>query len=395
MKSEKLRIFGKDKAKVLERIQKIESGIPQLNLEGLPSPNWEAIVTIEESMKMFKVPGISISVINNFEIEWIKCFGVKDIRTQEEVSLDTLFEAGSASKTFTAASILNSVEQNLISLDESVNDKLLSWKIPENAFTKENKVTIKQLLTHTAGINRPASMFGVEEGKIPTIDQILKGESPAINDPVEVYFKPGSDHSYSNLGYIIIQKLYEDISGKEFPDIMKESIFSPLGMNNSTFEYPTGELKKSTIVPHDQDGEARETGLHPSASGHCGLLTTPFELGLFLVELMKAYNGESSKIISLEMVKQMFTSQVKLDPAKFSGFTGQGLGIFLIEEEGKLLLTHPGTNMPGATCLMILNPLTGQGAVLMANGINGELVNIQILFAIAKEYSWPSMWLFK
>ena len=395
MKSEKLKIFEKDKAKAIDRIQKIESGIPQLNLEGLPSPNWEDVGTIEESMKKFKVPGISIAVIDNFEIKWIKCFGVKDIRTNEEVTLDTLFEAGSTSKTLTATAILNGVEQSLLSLDEDVNSKLLSWKIPENNFTKENKVTLKHLLTHTAGINRPASMFGVEEGKIPTIEQLLEGESPAINDPVEVCFKPGSDHSYSNLGYIIIQKLFEDITRKQFHDIMKEIIFTPLGMNHSTFEYPTGELKKNAIVPHDQDGEARETGLHPSASGHGGLLTTPFELSLFLVELMKAFNGESSKIISPEMVKQMFSSQIKLDPTKFSGFTGQGLGIFLIEKEGKLLLTHPGTNMPGATCMMIFHPLTGQGAVIMANGINGELVNIQLLFAIAKEYSWPSMWLFK
>ncbi|NPD88723.1 MAG: beta-lactamase family protein [Asgard group archaeon] len=395
MNDDRLRILGKDENKIKERIRKIESEIPQLDLEGFPSPIWESLGTIEEQMKTLKVPGIGIAVINNFEIEWTKSFGVKDVRTQEEITLDTLFEGGSTSKTFTAAAILNAVEQNLLDLDENVNDKLHSWKIPENDFTKRNKITLRQLLTHTAGINRPDSMFEVEEGKIPTINQTLKGELPALNDPVEVCFKPGTEHSYSNLGYIIIQKLYEDITRKKLPEIMKEVVFNPLGIENSTFEYPTGELKKKAIVPHNQDGEARETGLHPGASGHGGLLTTPFDLSLFLIELMKAFNGESNKILSSEMAKQMLSSQVKIDPAKFFGWTGQGFGIFLIEEEDKLLLTHPGTNMPGATCMMIFNPKTGQGAVIMANGINGELLNIQILFAIVKEYSWPSMWLLK
>lgn len=392
----KLIIFSKDEEAIKERIERIIKGIPQLDMEtGLPNPMWDTTGKIEERMEMFKVPGISMAVINNFEVEWAQCFGVKDIRTKEEVTLDTLFEGGSTSKTFTAAAVLNAVENNLLDLDENVNGKLKTWKIPENDFTKKSEVTLRQLLTHTAGINRPDSMFGVEEGKIPTITQILKGEPPALNDPAEVSFTPGTDHSYSNLGYIIIQKLYEDVTEQKLPNIMKEVVFGPLGMHNSTFEYPTGELKKKAIVPHDQDGEARKTGISPGASGHGGLLTTPSELCKFIVELMKAFNGKSSKILSHEMAKKMLSSQIKIEPAKFFGWTGQGFGIFLIEEEGKLLITHPGTNMPGATCMMIANPKTGQGAVIMANGINGELLNIQILYAIVKEYTWPSMWLFQ
>lgn len=395
MSNTKILILSKEEDEIKERIKRIETRIPQLNLDGgLPTPKWEITSNLSEQMQKLNVPGINIAVINNFEIEWTKCFGVKDIRTQEQVSLNTLFEAGSATKTLVAVAVLNEVEKNLLDLDVSVNDKLRTWKIPDNEFTKENKVTLRQLITHSAGINRPSSMFGCEEGKTPTIEQILNGESPAKNDPVEVGFVPGKGHEYSNIGYIIIEKLLEDITGKKLSEIIEEVVLKPLEMNNSTVEYPSEELKKKSIVPHDDTGEAKETGLIRGASAPGGLLTTPLELGKILVELMKAYHGKSSKILSSEMVKQMFSSQVpQMNSAKFFGFTGQGLGIFLIEDGDNLLITHPGTNMPGATCMMIANVKTGHGAVIMANGINGELLNLMILFAIVKEYQWSSVWI--
>ena len=146
MSNTKILILSKEKDEIKERIKRIETS------------------NLSEQMQKLNVPGINIAVINNFEIEWTKCFGVKDIRTQEQVSLNTLFEAGSATKTLVAVAVLNEVEKNLLDLDVGVNDKLRTWKIPDNEFTKENKVTLRQLITHSAGINRPSSMFGCEEG---------------------------------------------------------------------------------------------------------------------------------------------------------------------------------------------------------------------------------------
>ena len=162
----KLKILSKEEDKIKERIKRIETRIPQLNLDGgLPTPKWETTGNLSEQMQELNVPGVNIAVINNFEIEWTKCFGVKDIRTQEQVSINTLFEAGSATKTLTAVAVLNAVEKDLLDLDGSVNDILKTWKIPENEFTEEDKVTLRQLITHSAGINRPSSMFGCEKGK--------------------------------------------------------------------------------------------------------------------------------------------------------------------------------------------------------------------------------------
>jgi CubicO group peptidase (beta-lactamase class C family) len=382
-------ILAKNKEEILKRIQYIENNLPGVSFgTGQPLPNWDETAPLEDMMAVLNVPGVSIAVINNFKIEWLKHYGVKDLRTNEEITADTLFEAGSASKTFTAIAALNAVKKELLNLDESVNNKLKTWKIPDNDFTKEKQVTLRQLLAHTAGINRPDSMFGHEDGKTPTIIQILNGEPPAKNDPVEVVFVPGSEHQYSNLGYIIIEKLLQDIYDKNLSEIMKKMVFDPLEMMNSVFDFPTEEIKKRTIVPHDDKGEAKESGFVIGALGHGGLISTPYDIAKFVVELMHAYKDKSDKIISSSVAKQMFSPELPLDPTKFFGMTGQGLGTFLIEKDEDFFFLHPGTNMPGAVTMMIGSPTTGHGLVIMSNGIQAELLHIQIMFAVAKLYNW-------
>ncbi|HUT82880.1 MAG TPA: serine hydrolase domain-containing protein [Candidatus Bathyarchaeia archaeon] len=390
MDKKNITIFGKNKIDIQKRISNVENGLPGVIMDGgPPRPNNEQKGTISEQMKALNVPGCSIAVINNFALEWMKCYGVKDNRTKKEITFETLFEAGSASKTFTAIAALQAVDKNLIDLDEPVNDKLVSWKIPENEFTKNSKVTLRQLLTHQAGINRPDSMFNIEaEGK-PTIDDVLNGKAPAKNDPAVVEYTPGTNHQYSNLGYIIIEKLLTDIYGKSLSKVVREKIFSPLKMKNSLFEYPSDEEKKKMARPHDETGTAYEIGSDYAAVGHAGLITNPQEFSQFVIELMLAYNGKSEKVFSQALIKKMLTTQLAIDPNKFFGWTGQGLGIFLIELDKDLFFTHPGTNSPGSVCMMIGSPTTGQGAVFMSNGIGAELLHIELLFSIVQEYNWP------
>ncbi|MHA1154673.1 MAG: serine hydrolase domain-containing protein [Candidatus Heimdallarchaeota archaeon] len=384
-----IEIFGKDQKEIEKKIQTIENGLIPIAIEDNQlAPQWDEKANLEKRMEFYNIPGLSIAFINNYEVEWTKTFGIRDARTTDIVTLDTLFESGSTAKSFTALAALQAVAKNLLDLDENVNNKLKTWKIPENDLTKEEKVTLKRLLSHTAGINRPDSMFGSEPGSTTTIDHILSGEKPALNDPVKVEFIPGSSHQYSNLGYIIIEKLLTDIYGKSFADLMKETILEPLSMKRSTFEYPEGELGKRTIVPHDQNGEAQETGIMRGAAAHGGLLTTPVELGKFVVELMKAYNG-NSETISQETAKQMLTPVLPLDPAKFFGFTGQALGMFLLEKGNNLFFTHPGTNMPGAVCFMVGSSSAGQGLIIMSNAIKAELLHLEILYGVAKMFDWP------
>ena len=128
------------------KIKSVESNlIAPVFIEG------DSTCTIEERMAHYGVPGVSIAVIKDFKIEWLKAYGVMDRDTKEPVTTTTLFQAGSISKPVSAYAALKLVEQNKISLDSNINDYLKSWKLPDNDFTKNKKVTLKHLLSHSAG----------------------------------------------------------------------------------------------------------------------------------------------------------------------------------------------------------------------------------------------------
>jgi len=103
-------------------------------------------------MQHYKIPGVSIAVINNFKIEWSKSYGLRDVETKEPVTLETLFQAGSISKPVAAMVALKKVEKGKLALDENINNKLTSWKLPDNEFTATKKVTLANLLSHTGGL---------------------------------------------------------------------------------------------------------------------------------------------------------------------------------------------------------------------------------------------------
>jgi len=372
-----------------EQIQKILDNVVAVKFEGKPIPVWEEKEALSDLMSQFNVPGIGIVLINNFEIEWSKFIGVQDLNSKIEVNSQTLFEAASTTKTLVTVAALHFVEKGLIDLDTDVNDYLKDWKIPENEFTKNEKVTLKRLLTHTAGINRPESMFDFEEGSTPTLLDVLNGKSPAKNDPVAVEFEPGSKHQYSNIGYDIIQKLLEDVTGKPLNQIMKETIFDPLAMNTSTLEYPLPEdLNKRVILHHTAEGEVKGKGLHTAAYAHGNLSCSPVDLAKFAIEVMKAYQGKSEKIISQEMAKKMLTSYKSFGPTEFMGLSDQVIGFFLMKNDKNTFFLLPGGNAPGANCMFLGSALTGQGAVMMTNAAMGELLNMRLTYTLSKAYDW-------
>ena len=360
-----------------------------IKFEGRVIPNFNENYKLEERMKDLNVPGIGINLINNFHTEWEYYLGAQDLKSNIKVTNKTIFEAASTTKVFTTILALHLLEKGLLKLDENVNSYLKKWKIPENEFTKKEKVTLLRLLTHMAGINRPNSLFGVELDKKPTLIQVLNGKSPAINDPVKVEFIPGTKHQYSNLAFSIIQKLLEDVTGKTYIQLIKEIIFKPLSMNDSTVEFPLPtQFANRAVLPHTGEGEVKEKSLHPTAFGHGNLSCSPNDMSKFILEILASYNGRSEKIISKKMVLQMLTSQKSFGSIELMGFSDQALGVFLLKGEKNFFFIHPGGNEPGTNCFMLASPITGQGAVIMTNGAKGDLLSLQILYRMATEYNW-------
>jgi CubicO group peptidase (beta-lactamase class C family) len=194
-----------------------------------------------DRMAHYRVPGVSIAVINDNRIEWAKGYGVLEAGTDAPVTPDTLFQTGSIGKPVVAAAALHLVEQGLIDLDADVNDYLVSWQVPENEFTAQEKVTLRRLLSHSAGMpHHDVRGYAVGEA-VPTLLQILDGAPPANSPPIRVSHVPGTQALYSNAGYIVVRPLLEDVTGQRFPQIVRDAVLEPCGMNDSTLESPLPE----------------------------------------------------------------------------------------------------------------------------------------------------------
>jgi len=380
----------KQDQRVVQNIRNVENGLLEVKIGPQGLERTQNAATLSARMAFYNVPGLSIAVINDNKIEWARGYGVLKAGTGTPVTTESLFEAASTSKLVTAAIALRYVQEGALKLDEDVNAYLRSWRIPENEFTREKKVTLRLLLTHQSGL--PTTNFGYDaEAGIPTLIQVLNGESPAQNRPAVAEFVPGSKWQYSNIGYDVIQQLLEDVAGKPFEHVAREIVFEPLGMKSSTFAYPLEPaLQAREAMPHDETGAAGEHRMHHTALAHGGLMTTPSDLALFAVELMRAYQGKSERILSQDMARQMLHGELDLDPGVFGGIAlGEGLGVFLRGKGQGFSFLHPGSNLPGTTCWLEACPASGQGVVIMANGAQSELLSFEILSPVISGYQWP------
>jgi CubicO group peptidase (beta-lactamase class C family) len=368
----------------------IENHLPDFAPGSMIVPLTQDGHSIAERMAGYHIPGVSIAVIDEFRIQWAQGYGILKAGGNDPVTPQSLFQACSTSKMVTAPIALRMVDQGVLGLDTDVNTYLKSWRVPENEFTHSHKVTLRGLLTHQSGINRPDGGFEWEDGSTPTLVQILRGEAPARVQAAVVEYLPGSKWQYANFGYAIIQFILEDVLGKPFEEIAKEVIFTPLGMKDSTFRYPLDpEWARREISLHNRQGQPTHPGLIPSAVAHGGLLTTPSDLARFGIELMRAYQGQSGLLLSPGMARQMFHQEMWVDDPTVFGFAfGQGLGAFLQKVGENTIVFHPGGNDPGASCLLAILPDTGQGAAIMTNGLLGLPLTVEIISAIAHEYHW-------
>jgi len=198
-------------------------------------------------MKYYQVPGLSIAVIKNYKIDWAKGYGIADTSLQIPVTIKTMFSAGSISKFLLAVTAFKMTEKGMINLDNPVNNYLTSWKVAENDFTKRTPITMKMLLSHTAGTSQ-ASYFGFTPTQpLPSILEILNGDKMSTTRPVVVNSEPNKEFRYSGGGSMIAQLTLMDVSKQTFHSLAQNLIFDKLEMKNSTFEQPVpSKFEKQT-----------------------------------------------------------------------------------------------------------------------------------------------------
>jgi CubicO group peptidase (beta-lactamase class C family) len=360
------------------RIKRIENGLmPAATIKGQAVQ----LMQIAERMKHYNVPGVSIAFFENGQITWTRAYGLADVATRKPVSSETLFQSASISKPAAALGVLRLVQDGKLSLDEDVNLKLRSWKIPENEFTKEQKVTLRRILSHSAGMNIQRFPGYASDEPLPTTVQILNGEKPANTVPIRVDTVPGTIWRYSGGGYVAMQLLLSDVTGKAVPQLLDELVLQPIGMTRSTFEEPLPKNFAATAAtPYRENGEPVKGGWHtyPEITP-AALWTTPSDIARMAIEVQNEYVGKSNKILSTEMMHEMLKHQ-KDD---------WGLGFALEAPGHKLRFSHGGSNEGFRCTLQAYTEAPGQGIVIMTNGDQGWNLLNEILRSVSKEYGWP------
>lgn len=331
-------------------------------------------------MQRRKIPGLSLCIIDGGKIVKAKGFGIVEKGRVERVTADTLFMAASISKPVTAAAALVLVDRGKLLLDEDVNLKLTGWKVPENDFTKQGKVTLRKLLSHSAGTSGAFfEGYGVSDA-LPSLVQILNGETPAKSPPILVETVPGTQWNYSGGGYLIVQQLLIDIEGKPFPDLMREDVLMPLGMTNSTFQQPLPPDKRTRAATGHDGARTAVAGrwhVYPEMAA-AGLWTTASDLARFAMAIQQSLGGSSTRLLSQPMARQMVTRQKE----------NSGLGVFVEGKGNTSRFSHFGRD-EGFDSALIAYIETGKGVVILTNANDDSRFGARILRRIAELYQWP------
>ena len=351
---------------------------PAVEVSGRLPVRW----TLAERMSRYGVPGVSIAVVDNGRIVWARGFGVQTAGTADSVTPETLFQAASISKVVAATATLRLADQGMLDLDADVNRYLSSWKVPENRFTEREKVTLRHILSHSAGLTVHGFTGYRGSDTVPTLLQVLDGRAPARNAPVRVDTFPGTITRYSGGGTTIQQLLLTEVVGKPFPQLMEELVLSPIGMRNSTFEQPLPDsLQARAARGHTAEGAVIRGGYALGPEMAAGWLwSTPTDLLRWAAAIDRAYDGKRGAILSRKTAQQMLTLQSEL----------YGLGPVL-EGRGRAFRFSHGGNNPGYRAQFTYFPETGQGVAVMVNGAGGDLLIDEIIRSVASEYEWPAL----
>lgn len=349
----------------------------ELTVRGRPAPE---TFSLADRMAHYKVPGVSIAVVEGGRIAWARGFGVREAGTADSVTGTTLFQAASISKPVAATGMLRMVDEGKLALDTPVNEYLVSWKLPENQFTAQETVTLRRLASHSAGLTVHGFAGYAAGAELPSVPQILDGNGPSNSQPVRVNAVPGSMWRYSGGGTTIEQLVMTDVAKEPFPALMRRLVLEPAGMTNSTFEQPLPEgLRGAAASGHNESGEMIPGRWHvyPEMAA-AGLWTTPTDLLAWAMEIAAARAGRSTRVLSKP------AATATLTPQKGTS----GLGPTLGGRGDGFYFSHGGANA-GFRAQLIYFPETGQGAAVMTNGDGGGGLAREILLAISAEYGWP------
>ncbi|EKS4342358.1 serine hydrolase [Clostridium sporogenes] len=327
-------------------------------------PNW---------MKKYKVPGVAIGLIENDKIIWQKGYGFADKKSNTKVTQDTIFRIASISKPITAWGIMNLVEQGKINLDAPAEKYLTRWHIPPSKFDTKG-VTIRRLLSHTAGLSVQGAPGYDPDKPLPTIEQSLSGIA-GKQWRVGIVNKPGNTFQYSGGGFSVLQLIVEEVTGTKFADYMKSEIFNPLNLKHTRYDR---KYKDNTTIATAYTGDGKAIVDRPwieHASG--GVYTNLADLSTFTAACMNDSNGTGAGrgVLKSDSLEKMFSPQLNTK----SSFGVYGLGFIPTTlKNGEKLITHSG-DITGWNAQIAFLPKEKRGIVILTNGDAGYYFKSDVL----------------
>lgn len=361
------------------RLARIEAAmVPAVRVRGRePAP-----VPLRERMEKLGVPAVSVAVIHNGEIAWAKAYGVADAETRAPATTETLFQAASMSKPVAAMGALALVQDRKLTLDDDVNRWLRRWRVPPHQWQAESPVTLRRLLSHTAGATVHGFPGYAAGAEVPSVVQVLSGEPPANTQPVVVSTRPGAEWRYSGGGTTVVQLLVEEVTGEPFARYMRERVLEPLGMTSSTYEQPLPpERAPRAATAHRARAQPIPGRYHtyPEMAA-AGLWTTPTDLARWILSVQRALGGDTTGVLTPQMARAMVTANIGR----------HGLGPQVEGTGDGLRFVHGGSNA-GFRGVFIGFAERGDGAVIMTNADAGATIGGELLRAIAREYGWSEI----
>jgi len=268
------------------------------------------------------------------------------------VTKDTLFQVGSVSKPVAAWAFMHLVQDGKLELDTPMSQYLTRWQIPASEYDI-NGVTLRRLLSHTAGLSLHGYAGFAPDVKLPSTVASLSGDTNG-SGAVFLQSEPGTQWSYSGGGYTLMQLLVDEVAGMAFSDYVLEHVFLPLDMDHSTY-YPTDEQLANTAQAHDF-----HFGVLPNfrfaAEAAAALHSTAEDLAKFAVA-----NMSDNTVLTTDTVVVMHTAVEGTD-------VKWGLG-FSLHADGKAV-GHDGSNI-GWKALLRFVPESGKGIVILTNAESG------------------------
>ena len=348
--------------------------------------------SIESRLSHYHVPGVSVAVINHGRVEWAQGYGLANLETQAKVDEHTLFHGASLSKTANAVTVMTLVQEGKLDLDKPINQILKDWTLPQNEFTRATPITLRRLLSHTAGMSMKVMGVGsprVSKTPLPSLIDVLNGAPPATQ-PVRVIEPPGKKFCYSGGAIAISQLMVQQACDDEsYPRIVRQRVFGPLGMSETTFEQKLPEQFVEPVAYGYKDGKVvNGPQRYYAAMSAAGIWTTPADYAKLVIEIQHAIDGKASRVLSPGAALVMMTPYIANAENASHRKSTVGAGVFLAGAGKSRVFFHSGSHA-GYSCYYVGRLEGGQGVVVMTNGDGAFDLIGEIVQTVADAYGWP------